>query len=197
MGVFRAPEMKQQHDRIAEAAEQMGGIDGLVCAHGYMDGGDGPEPDTTRPAWRKTFQVNVDATANVLAVGLPYLLESGPRSSIVVVGSLVATLGSASSELAYTASKGAVHALVRELAVVHAGVGLRANVVAPGPLAGGLFGIDGGLEEDVRLRRMPMGRRGTAEEVAGAVGFLLSDDASYITGVTLMVDGGASAAFLS
>lgn len=180
---------------MSAVAAQIGGVDVVVCAAGSMSPDDGRGLDASEPHWPSTFVGNVTTLMNVVESALP-LLRRAQQPSIVVVSSLVALLGSAAAEFAYTAAKGAVLSLSRELAVVLAREGIRVNTVAPGPLDGGLFAADKGPSEALRLARIPMGRRGTASEVAAAVLFLASPGASYITGCTLMVDGGASAAFL-
>lgn len=181
---------------MSEIARHVGGIDVVVCTAGFMSPDDGRGLDPSEPHWQRTFASNVAATTNVVECSLPFL-RLAEHPAIVVVGSLVASLGSTTAEFAYTATKGAVGALAREMAVVFARDGIRVNVVAPGPLNGGLFSVIGREGEAARLARIPLGRRGSAEEVAAAVRFLASPAASYITGVTLMVDGGASAAFLT
>lgn len=181
---------------IERAAGQLGGIDVLVCSTGVMSPDDGPTLNTEAAHWAMTFRANLQAVANSIDPAVSILRQS-PFPSIVVIGSLVSSLGSASAELAYTASKGATASLVRELAVVLAADGIRVNVVAPGPLSGGLFPMETDSKEMQRIRRIPLRRRGTADEVAAAVRFLSSSEASYITGVSLAVDGGTSAAFLT
>jgi NAD(P)-dependent dehydrogenase (short-subunit alcohol dehydrogenase family) len=130
--------------------------------------------------------------------GIPALLESG-GGSIVNVASFVALMGAATPQIAYTASKGGVVALTREIAVEHARSGIRANALCPGPVATPL------LEElmsdpERRQRRMvhiPMGRLGEARELAQAALFLASDESSYMTGQELVVDGGITAAYVT
>ena len=178
-------------------AKKLGGIDSIICCAGQMIDGDGSVITVTSEIMRKTLEVNVLGTFNTITTALPYLRNSS-FPSIVVIGSLVASFGSASSELAYTSSKGAVEAMVRELAVSLAHDGIRVNCVSPGPLAGGLFPLnsDSSTERN-RLERIPLGRRGTGDDVAYACLYLSSKQASYITGAFLMVDGGASAAFMA
>ena len=185
-------------DSLDRAVSRLGGLDAVVCAAAVMHQNATTDASVGVGGWLHTMQVNVDGVITLLQGSHPHLARSrGPRSA-VVVGSLVAALGSASSELAYTASKGALTSACREMAIVWAKDGIRLNVVAPGPLAGGLFPV--GEEDSVetqRLKRIPLRRRGSATEVANVVHFLLSDHASYITGAVIPVDGGASAAFLA
>ncbi len=173
-------------------AKELEGIDSVICCAGQMIDDDGSIEVVTSEVMTKTLLVNVLGTFNAINASLPYLRDSS-FPSIIVVGSLVASLGSASSELAYTTSKGAVEAMVKELAVSLAYANIRVNCVSPGPLSGGLFLTNpDSLGEKKRLARIPLGRRGTCDEVAYACNFLVSEYASYI-----MIDGGASAAFLA
>jgi NAD(P)-dependent dehydrogenase (short-subunit alcohol dehydrogenase family) len=130
--------------------------------------------------------------------GIPALLESG-GGSIVNVSSLVALMGSAVPQIAYTASKGGVLAMTRELAVEYARRGIRANVLCPGPIETPLMAE---LMADPqwaarRLVHIPMGRPGQAPEIARAALFLACDDSSFMTGTTLVVDGGITAAYVT
>jgi len=178
-------------------ARELGGIDSIICCAGQMMIDDGAIGVVTPDVMRETLSVNVIGTFNTIDAALPYLRNSS-SPSIIVIGSLVASFGSASSELAYTTSKGAVEAMVKEMAVSLAHDNIRVNCVSPGPLSGGLFPtIPGSPGEKKRLARIPLGRRGTCDEVAYACHYLASRQASYITGAFLMVDGGASAAFLA
>lgn len=178
-------------------ARELGGIDSIVCCAGQMMSDDGSIGVVTSAVMQRTLSINVLGTFNTINAALPYLRNSD-FPSVIVIGSLVASLGSASSELAYTTSKGALEAMVRELAVSLAHENIRVNCVSPGPLSGGLFPTNpGSIGEKNRVERIPLGRRGTCDEVAYACNFLASNQASYITGAFLMVDGGASAAFLS
>lgn len=175
---------------------ELDGIDSIICCAGQMMSNDGSIGTVTSTVMQQTLSINVLGTFNVIDAVFPYLCKN-LYSSIIVIGSLVSSLGSASSELAYTTSKGAVEAMVRELAVSLAQNNIRVNCIAPGPLSGGLFPIKtDSLGEAKRLERIPLGRRGTCDEVAYACMYLASSKASYITGTTLMVDGGASVAFL-
>lgn len=178
-------------------AKELGGIDSVICCAGQMMNDDGAIGVVTSEVMRETLSVNVLGTFNAINAALPHLRNSS-LSSIIVIGSLVASFGSASSELAYTTSKGAIEAMVKELAVSLANDNIRVNCVSPGPLSGGLFPTKpNSFEEKKRLEHIPLGRRGTCDEVAYACKYLASSCASYITGAFLMVDGGASAAFLA
>ncbi|HEX6424569.1 MAG TPA: SDR family oxidoreductase, partial [Acidimicrobiales bacterium] len=119
--------------------------------------------------------------------------------SIVNTASFVARLGAATPQLAYTASKGAVLALTRELAVIHAREGIRVNALCPGPLRTELLMrvLDTDEKRERRLVHIPMGRFGEADEIAKAALFLASDDASFMTGAEMLVDGGLTAAYVT
>ena len=185
-------------ESIDSLANELGGIDSIVCCAGVMLEADGAIGVVEEDVIRKTFASNVLGVFNSVTSALPYLRKSGEGPSIIVIGSLVASFGSASSELAYTTSKGAVEAMVKEMAVSLAQDKIRVNCVSPGPLSGGLFPTNSGSDgERNRLERIPLGRRGTCDEVAHACHFLASSQASYITGSFLRIDGGASAAFLA
>jgi NAD(P)-dependent dehydrogenase (short-subunit alcohol dehydrogenase family) len=130
--------------------------------------------------------------------GIPAMRRSG-GGSVINTASFVAHLGAATPQVAYTASKGAVLALSRELAVVHAREGVRVNALSPGPLRTELLMkfLDTEEKKQRRLVHVPMGRFGLAEEMAKAALFLASDDSSYITGSEFLVDGGITAAYVT
>jgi NAD(P)-dependent dehydrogenase (short-subunit alcohol dehydrogenase family) len=130
--------------------------------------------------------------------GIPAIMRSG-GGSVINTASFVAKLGAATPQVAYTASKGAVLALTRELAVVHARQGVRVNALCPGPLRTKLLMtvLDTEEKKQRRLVHVPMGRFGLAEEMAKAALFLASDDSSYMTGSEFMVDGGITAAYVT
>jgi NAD(P)-dependent dehydrogenase (short-subunit alcohol dehydrogenase family) len=129
---------------------------------------------------------------------IPALLRSG-GGSIINTASFVALVGAATPQLAYTASKGAVLALTRELAVVHARQGIRVNALCPGPLRTELLMrfLDTPEKQQRRLVHVPMGRFGEAHEMAEAALYLASDESSYVTGTEFMVDGGLTAAYVT
>jgi NAD(P)-dependent dehydrogenase (short-subunit alcohol dehydrogenase family) len=129
---------------------------------------------------------------------MPALLDSG-NASIINVASFVAHLGAATPQLAYTASKGAVLALSRELAVIHARENIRVNALCPGPLRTELLMsvLDTEAKRQRRLVHVPMGRFGEAREIAQAALFLASDESSFVTGTDFLVDGGISAAYVT
>lgn len=153
---------------------------------------------TTEAVWDKTFDINVKGVFFGCKYGIPALRRAG-GGSIINTSSFVARLGAATCQLAYTASKGAVGALTRELAVVHAREDIRVNNLCPGPLQTKLLMdfLDTEEKKQRRLVHIPMGRFGEAEEMAKAVLFLASDESSFITGVDFLVDGGICAAYVT
>ena len=130
--------------------------------------------------------------------GIPALKRAG-GGSIINTASFVAVLGAATPQLAYTASKGGVLSMTRELAVIHAREGIRVNALCPGPLRTELLMkfLNTEQKKQRRLVHIPMGRFGEAREIAKAALFLASDDSSYMTGASLMVDGGITAAYVT
>jgi NAD(P)-dependent dehydrogenase (short-subunit alcohol dehydrogenase family) len=149
--------------------------------------------------WRKVQEVNLTSVYLCCQAALPYMLDQG-RGSIVNVASFVAVMGAATSQISYTASKGGVLAMSRELGVQFARKGIRVNALCPGPvntpLLAELFASDP-EKAARRLVHIPMGRFAAAEEIAGAALFLASDDSSFVTASQFMVDGGLSAAYVT
>jgi NAD(P)-dependent dehydrogenase (short-subunit alcohol dehydrogenase family) len=154
--------------------------------------------NTEEDVWDLTMDVNLKGVFLGCKYGIPALRRAG-GGAIVNTASFVALLGAATPQLAYTASKGGVLALTRELAVVHAREQIRVNALCPGPLRTELLMKYLDTEEKLnrRLVHIPMGRFGEAEEIARTVVFLASDDASYITGTSFVVDGGITAAYVT
>ena len=156
-------------------------------------------PKTGLEAWERVQNVNLKSVYLCCKYGIPYLLERG-GGSIINTASFVAVMGAATSQISYTASKGGVLALSRELGVAFARRGIRVNALCPGPvntpLLQEIFAKDPEKAER-RLVHLPMGRFAEATEIAGAVLFLASDDASYVNASTFMVDGGLSGAYVT
>jgi NAD(P)-dependent dehydrogenase (short-subunit alcohol dehydrogenase family) len=180
-----------------QAAERFGGIDVLFNNAGISPPDDVSVLDTSLEAWRRVQDVNLTSVFLCCQKGIPYLLRRG-GGSVVNTASFVAVMGAATSQISYTASKGGVLALSRELGVEFARRGVRVNALCPGPvntpLLQELFAKDPERAAR-RLVHLPMGRFAEAEEIAAAACFLASDDASYITASTFLVDGGLSGAY--
>ena len=194
-------DVSQWDDCVAMVRATMdayGALHVLYNNAGVFPADDGGVLDTPESTWERVMDVNLKGVWLGCKAGLPAMLQSG-GGSIVNVASFVALVGAATAQIAYTASKGGVLAMTRELAVEYARQGIRANALCPGPIETPL------LEELLsdparRARRMvhiPMGRLGRAEELATAALFLASDDASFMTGAALVVDGGITAAYVT
>jgi NAD(P)-dependent dehydrogenase (short-subunit alcohol dehydrogenase family) len=182
--------------RAAETA--FGRLDVLFNNAGIMMGADGDAVGTEEAVWDRTMAVNAKGVYLGCKYGIPALLRAG-GGSIINTASFVAIVGAATPQLAYTASKGAVLALTRELAVVHARQNIRVNALCPGPLRTKLL-MDFLDTEEKRHRRLvhvPMGRFGEAREMADAALYLASDESSYVTGTEFLVDGGLTAAYVT
>jgi NAD(P)-dependent dehydrogenase (short-subunit alcohol dehydrogenase family) len=155
--------------------------------------------DTDLDAWRRVQEVNLTSVYLCCKAALPHMIEQ-QRGSIINTASFVAVMGAATSQISYSASKGGVLSMSRELGVQFARQGIRVNALCPGPvntpLLKELFATDPERAAR-RLVHVPMGRFGEPEEIAGAVLFLASDDASFITANTFLVDGGISGAYVT
>ncbi len=182
---------------FAAAAAAFGGLDILFNNAGIVHVEDTGPIETPLAAWDKTISVNLTAVFLACKYALPYLLKSG-RAAIINNASIVALVGSAFPQIAYTAAKGGVLSMTREIAIMYARQGLRANAICPGPVATPLVTAFLADEAAWDLRRpyMPMGRLGAPEEIANVVTFLASDEASYITAAAYPIDGGITAAYV-
>jgi NAD(P)-dependent dehydrogenase (short-subunit alcohol dehydrogenase family) len=183
---------------VRAAVDTFGRLDVLYNNAGVMLPDDGSVDAMDERIWDLTLAVNVKGVAFGCKYGIPAMIASG-GGSIINVASFVAWLGAATSQTAYTASKGAVLAMTREIAVEYARKGIRCNALCPGPIETPL--LLALLSDDEKKQRrfvhIPMGRLGHAEELAKAALFLASDDASYMTGASLIVDGGITAAYVT
>ena len=185
--------------RMIQAAEDAyGGLDVLFNNAGISHIEDGDAESTEEEVWDLTMGVNLKGVFLGCKYGIAALRRSG-GGSVVNTASFVALMGAATPQIAYTASKGGVLAMTRELAVLHARENIRVNALCPGPLRTELLMqyLD---TEDKRRRRLvhiPMGRFGEADEIARTVLFLASDDSSFVTGTAFVVDGGITAAYVT
>tara|TARA_B100000700_G_scaffold185331_1_gene204218 strand:+ start:2744 stop:3550 length:807 start_codon:yes stop_codon:yes gene_type:complete len=183
---------------IAEAEEAFGRLDVLFNNAGVMLADDGDAQSTEDDVWDLTMDVNLKGVWFGCRHGIPVLRRAG-GGSVINTASFVALLGAATPQLAYTASKGGVLAMTRELAVIHAREGIRVNALCPGPLRTELLMsyLDTEEKRNRRLVHVPMGRFGEAAEIAAAALFLASDESSYVTGTDFTVDGGLTAAYVT
>lgn len=181
---------------VVHTLEAFGGLHVLYNNAGISPADDeGPET-TGDETWASVLDVNVTGVARCCRHGIPAMLGSG-GGSIVNVASFVAHMGAATPQIAYTASKGAVVAMTREIAVIYARRGIRANALCPGPVLTPLLAKFLSTEErrQRRLLHIPMGRFGEPIEIARGALFLASDDSSFMTGQSLLLDGGITAAY--
>ncbi len=185
------------------AHDSYGRIDVLFNNAGISPDDDVSVLDTSVEAWQRVQDVNLRSVFLCCKHGIPYLLRNSPPArggSVINTASFVAVMGAATSQISYTASKGAVLALSRELGVEFARRGVRVNALCPGPvdtpLLRELYASDP-AKAARRLIHLPMGRFAAAREIANAALFLASDDSSYVTASTFMVDGGLSGAYVT
>jgi len=173
-----------------------GGLSVLYNNAGVSLGDDDDAVTTPESTWELTMDVNVKGLWLCCKAGIPAMLEGG-GGSIINVASFVAHLGAATPQLAYTTSKGAVLSMTREIAVIYARQGIRANALCPGPVLTPLLAkyLSDDEKRNRRLVHIPMGRFGTSEEMVNGALFLASDEASFMTGQSLLIDGGITAAY--
>ena len=182
--------------RAAEAA--FGRLDILFNNAGIMLSQDDDALNTDEAIWDRTMAVNLKGVFLGCKAGIPALRRAG-GGSIINTASFVSKVGAATPQLAYTASKGGVLAMTRELAVIHARENIRVNALCPGPLRTEMLMkfLDTEEKRQRRLVHIPMGRFGEAQEMAYAALYLASDESSYVTGAEFMVDGGITAAYVT
>jgi NAD(P)-dependent dehydrogenase (short-subunit alcohol dehydrogenase family) len=183
----------------AATAERFGGIDVLYNNAGISPGDDASVLDTSVEAWQRVQDVNTKGVFLCCKHGIPYLLERG-GGSVINVASFVAILGAATSQISYTASKGAVLAMSKELGVQFARQGIRVNALCPGPVETPLLLAIYGDDPAAFARRQvhwPTGRLGKPREIVDAALFLASDESSFVNGATFVVDGGLTAAYVT
>lgn len=183
---------------VAAAEREFGKLDVLFNNAGIMHHQDDNAVTTEESIWDLTMEINAKGVFFGCKYGIPALRRAG-GGSIINTASFVAVLGAATPQIAYTASKGAVLAMTRELAIIHARENIRVNSLCPGPLRTDLLMSYLNTEEkrQRRLVHIPMGRFGEAKEIAQAALFLASDEASYITGTDFLVDGGITSAYVT
>ena len=183
---------------VTFAENHFGALHILFNNAGVMLSDDGDATSTSEEIFELTMNINVKGVFLGCKYGIPAIQRAG-GGSIINTASFVARLGAATPQLSYTASKGAVVAMTRELAVIHARDNIRVNALCPGPLRTELLMKFLNTEEkrQRRLVHIPMGRFGKAKEMAKAVLFLASEDSSYMTGTELLVDGGITAAYVT
>ena len=199
-GLFVRADVSVEDDvarMFAIAHDRFGRIDVAVNNAGISPPDDNSILATDLDAWRRVQDVNLTSVYLCCRVVIPYMREAG-RGSIINTASFVAVLGAATSQISYTASKGGVLSLSRELGVQFAREGIRVNALCPGPVNTPLLQELFASEPEQAARRLvhiPMGRFAEPAEIAAAVAFLASDDSSFITASTFLVDGGISGAY--
>ena len=183
---------------IKTAENTYGKVNVLFNNAGISHADDDDALNTSEAVWDLTFDVNVKGVFLCCKYGIPALRRAG-GGSIINTASFVAHLGAATPQLAYTASKGAVLSMTRELATIHARENIRVNALCPGPLRTELLMkyLDTPEKRQRRLVHVPMGRFGEADEIAKAALYLASDESSFVTGTSFMVDGGITAAYVT
>lgn len=180
------------------AVDTFGGLHVLMNNAGIFHPQDDSVTNTPDDVWEKTIAINLKGVFLGCKFGIPAMLESG-GGSIINIASFVAIVGAATPQIAYTASKGGVLAMTREIAVEFARKGVRANALCPGPIETPLLQelLADPARRQRRLVHIPMGRFGQAQEIANAALFLASDESSLMTGAALVVDGGITAAYVT
>lgn len=183
---------------VQTAEKAFGRLNVLFNNAGIMHSQDDNAMTTEEAVWDLTMAVNLKGVFLGCKYGIPALRRAG-GGSVINTASFVAVLGAATPQIAYTASKGGVLAMTRELAIVHAREQIRVNALCPGPLHTELLMkfLDTEAKKQRRLVHIPMGRFGEAREMAQAALYLASDESSYVTGATFMVDGGITAAYVT
>lgn len=194
--VTDAEQVRGVYERVVDEFDR---IDVLFNNAGISPADDASILDTSLEAWQRVQNVNLKSVFLCCKLGIPHLLDSG-GGSVINTASFVAEMGAATSQVSYTASKGGVLALSRELGVEFARRGVRVNALCPGPvntpLLQELFAKDPEKAKR-RLVHLPMGRFAEAEEIARGALFLASDDSSYVTASTFLVDGGLTSAYVT
>jgi len=193
--VSRASDCEQM---VAAAESEYGALHILFNNAGIMDHNDGDASQTSEEVWDRTMAINLKGVFLGCKFGIEALRRAG-GGSVINTASFVALMGAATPQLAYTASKGGVLAMTRELAIIHARENIRVNALCPGPLHTEMLMsfLDTDEKKQRRLVHIPMGRFGLAREMAQAALFLASDESSYVTGSDFTVDGGITSAYVT
>jgi NAD(P)-dependent dehydrogenase (short-subunit alcohol dehydrogenase family) len=199
--IFVSADVSKKSDAekmVAAAEKEYHRLNILFNNAGIMHGDDDDAIKTEEEVWDLTMNINLKGVFLGCKYGIPALRRAG-GGSIINTASFVAHLGAATPQVAYTASKGGVVSFTRELAVIHARENIRVNALCPGPLKTELLMKFLNTEEKKqrRLVHIPMGRFGEAREIAKAALFLASEESSYVTGTSFMVDGGITAAYVT
>lgn len=183
---------------IKKTMQHFGKLHILFNNAGIMHSDDDGPCNTEEKIWDLTMNVNLKGVYLCCKHAIPYILHSG-GGSVINVASLVALIGSATPQIAYTASKGGVLSMTKEMAIIYAKQGIRFNALCPGPIRTPLLMKFLDTEEKLgrRIVHIPIGRFGESKEIAQAVAFLASDESSFITGSTFVVDGGITSAYVT
>jgi NAD(P)-dependent dehydrogenase (short-subunit alcohol dehydrogenase family) len=183
---------------VTAAEKQFGRLSVLFNNAGIMHAKDDDAVSTSEEVWDLTLDINAKGVFLGCKYGIPALKRAG-GGSVINTASFVARMGAATPQIAYTASKGAVLSMTRELAIIHARQNIRVNALCPGPLKTELLMsfLNTEAKKQRRLVHLPMGRFGEAEEIAKAALYLASDESSYVTGTEFLVDGGLTAAYVT
>jgi len=194
--VTNEDEVRGMYERVKD---EFARIDVLFNNAGISPNDDVSVLETSFDAWQRVQDVNLKSVFLCCKYGIPHLLEAG-GGSVINVASFVAVMGAATSQISYTASKGGVLAMTREMGVEFARQGVRVNALCPGPVNTPLLQELFAKDPEKAARRMvhlPMGRFAEAQEIAKGALFLASDDSSYVTASTFLVDGGLSGAYVT
>ena len=183
---------------VQKTMQNFGKLHILFNNAGIMHGDDDGPCTTEEEIWDLTMNVNLKSVFLCCKYAIPYILHSG-GGSVINVASFVALIGAATPQIAYTASKGGVLSMTKEMAIIYARKNVRFNALCPGPIRTPLLMkfLDSEEKMGRRIVHIPIGRFGESKEIAQAVAFLASDESSFITGSTFVVDGGITAAYVT
>jgi NAD(P)-dependent dehydrogenase (short-subunit alcohol dehydrogenase family) len=184
---------------ISEVRSAFGRLDVSVHNAGIMDSRDEGPTVTPLDVWDRVIAINLTGVFLCCRHAIPLMLETEGTGSIINIASFVALMGAAAPQIAYTASKGGVLSMTREIAVEYARQGIRANAICPGPIRTPLleYLIADEEKRENRLNHIPAGRFGEPVDIANAAVYLASDESDWVTGTEFNVDGGITAAYLT